>query len=151
MQRLLARLKQFKFVDRTFNLNVPTSKHPRIFSCPLSAGHFYHFEMIPDRCPSSGGHRQISAGALQFEVASRPSTRVGTLISRRQNYDRSPIFPFSTPGNRRHIHADLIIGCPAKRAKFSPVLTVVALDPQEIQSHPQGLRARHHPTTRIGR
>ena len=54
MQKLLDRgLQQFKFVDRTFNLNIAVSKTPaRIFPCAPPTGMFFHFEMIPDRLPA---------------------------------------------------------------------------------------------------
>ncbi|HEY4416650.1 MAG TPA: cobalamin-dependent protein, partial [Verrucomicrobiae bacterium] len=51
MQKLLDRgLKQFKFVDRTFNLNIATSKALlEFFLARHQPGMFFHFEMIPDR------------------------------------------------------------------------------------------------------
>ena len=54
MQKLLDRgLKQFKFVDRTFNLNIATSKAIlEFFLARHQPGNFYHFEMIPDRLPA---------------------------------------------------------------------------------------------------
>ena len=53
LQRLLDRgVKQFKFVDRTFNLNVSASrKILEFFLERYQPGHFFHFEMIPDRLP----------------------------------------------------------------------------------------------------
>ena len=72
LQDLLNRgAKQFKFVDRTFNLNVSSSKAILEFLLErYQPGHFYHFEMIPDRLPDA--LRDIIAkfppGALQFEV-----------------------------------------------------------------------------------
>jgi radical SAM superfamily enzyme YgiQ (UPF0313 family) len=72
LQRLLDRgVKQFKFVDRTFNLNVDFSKTIlEFFLERYQPGHFFHFEMIPDRLPEA--LREVIAkfppGALQFEV-----------------------------------------------------------------------------------
>ena len=72
MQKLLDRgVKQFKFVDRTFNLNIATSKALlEFFLARHQPGHFYHFEMIPDRLPAE--LREVIArfppGTLQFEV-----------------------------------------------------------------------------------
>jgi hypothetical protein len=86
MQRLLDRgVKQFKFVDRTFNLNVATSKAIlEFFLARYQPGHFFHFEMIPDRLPES--LREVIAkfppGALQFEVGVQTfNEEVGALIS----------------------------------------------------------------------
>ena len=91
LQQLLDRgLKQFKFVDRTFNLNVAVSRTILEFLLERSRpGHFFHFEMIPDRLPES--LREIIArfppGMLQFEVGIQTfNPEVGQLISRRQNY-----------------------------------------------------------------
>ena len=93
LQRLLDRgVKQFKFVDRTFNLNVNVSKAIlEFFLARHQPGHFFHFEMVPDRLPET--LREIiaafPAGALQFEVGVQTFNEdVGGLIKRRQNYDR---------------------------------------------------------------
>src|SRR5204862_3463089 len=53
LQRLLDRgVKQFKFVDRTFNLNIGVSKTIlQFFHERHRPGQFVHFEMIPDRLP----------------------------------------------------------------------------------------------------
>jgi len=127
MQKLLDRgLKQFKFVDRTFNLNVPTSKAIlEFFRARYQPGHFYHFEMIPDRLPAE--LRTVIAkfppGALQFEVGIQTfNPEVGMLISRRQNYDRlADNFHFLRRETGVHIHADLIIGLAGrKRCKVLP-------------------------------
>ena len=87
MQRLLNRgVKQFKFVDRTFNLNATTSKSIlEFFLERYQPGHFFHFEMIPDRLPEA--LREVIAkfpsGALQFEVGIQTfNETVGALISR---------------------------------------------------------------------
>src|SRR5882762_470909 len=53
MQSLLDRgVRQFKFVDRTFNLNLNFSKSIlQFFADRYTPGLFLHFEMIPDRLP----------------------------------------------------------------------------------------------------
>ena len=93
LQRLLDRgVKQFKFVDRTFNLNVDFSKAIlEFFLERRQPGHFFHFEMIPDRLPEA--LREVIAkfppGALQFEVGVQTfNQEVSTAIKRRQNYER---------------------------------------------------------------
>ncbi|HEY2329708.1 MAG TPA: DUF4080 domain-containing protein [Verrucomicrobiae bacterium] len=141
MQKLLDRgLKQFKFVDRTFNLNIPTSKAIlEFFLARHQPGHFYHFEMIPDRLPAE--LRAIIAkfppGALQFEVGIQTfNPEVGALISRRQNYERlADNFNFLRRETSVHIHADLIIGLPGETAESfgAGFDQLIALGPQEIQ------------------
>jgi len=141
MQRLLDRgLQQFKFVDRTFNLNVPTSKAIlEFFLARYKPGHFYHFEMIPDRLPAELRDiiAKFPAGALQFEVGIQTfNPEVGSLISRRQNYDRlADNFQFLRKETGVHIHADLIIGLPGETVdSFAAGFDrLIALGPQEIQ------------------
>ena len=141
MQRLMDRgLKQFKFVDRTFNLNLLTSKALlEFFLARYQPGMFFHFEMIPDRLPAE--LREVIAkfppGSLQFEVGIQTfNPEVGTLISRRQNYERmADNFNFLRNETSVHIHADLIIGLPGETLEsFATGFDrLIALGPQEIQ------------------
>jgi radical SAM superfamily enzyme YgiQ (UPF0313 family) len=141
IQKLLDRgLKQFKFVDRTFNLNVATSRTIlEFFLARHQPGHFYHFEMIPDRLPES--LREIIArfppGALQFEVGIQTfNEEVGALIKRRQNYEKlADNFRFLRQQTGVHIHADLIVGLPGETVEsFATGFDrLIALGPQEIQ------------------
>jgi radical SAM superfamily enzyme YgiQ (UPF0313 family) len=141
MQKLLDRgLKQFKFVDRTFNLNVPTSKAIlEFFLERYQPGHFYHFEMVPDRLPAELRTiiEKFPAGALQFEVGIQTfNPEVGALISRRQNYERmADNFNFLRTQTRVHIHADLIVGLPGETLEsFAAGFDrLIAMGPQEIQ------------------
>ena len=141
MQKLLDRgLKQFKFVDRTFNLNIATSKSLlEFFLARYQPGMFFHFEMIPDRLPSE--LREVIAkfppGSLQFEVGIQTfNPEVGSLISRRQNYERmADNFNFLRKETSVHIHADLIVGLPGETLEsFADGFDkLIALGPQEIQ------------------
>jgi radical SAM superfamily enzyme YgiQ (UPF0313 family) len=141
LQRLLDRgVKQFKFVDRTFNLNVTVSKAIlEFFLARYQPGHFFHFEMVPDRLPETL-RETIAAfppGALQFEVGVQTfNEEVGGLIKRRQNYERlEENFRFLRGNTGVHIHADLIIGLPGESVESfaSGFDRLVALGPQEIQ------------------
>jgi radical SAM superfamily enzyme YgiQ (UPF0313 family) len=141
LQRLLDRgVKQFKFVDRTFNLNVNVSKTIlEFFLARYRPGHFFHFEMIPDRLPES--LREIIAkfppGALQFEVGIQTfNKQVSAAIKRRQNYEKlADNFHFLRHETSVHIHADLIAGLPGETLEsFAAGFDrLVALGPQEIQ------------------
>jgi radical SAM superfamily enzyme YgiQ (UPF0313 family) len=141
MQRLMDRgLKQFKFVDRTFNLNIATSKALlEFFLARYQPGMFFHFEMIPDRLPAE--LRTIIAkfppGSLQFEVGIQTfNPEVGSLISRRQNYERlADNFNYLRRETSVHIHADLIVGLPGETLEsFAAGFDhLIALGPQEIQ------------------
>jgi radical SAM superfamily enzyme YgiQ (UPF0313 family) len=141
LQRLIERgVKQFKFVDRTFNLNLNVSKAIlEFFLARYQPVHFFHFEMVPDRLPESL-RETIAAfppGALQFEVGVQTfNAEVGGLIKRRQNYERlEENLRFLRSHTGVHIHADLIIGLPGETVEsFAAGFDrLIALGPQEIQ------------------
>jgi radical SAM superfamily enzyme YgiQ (UPF0313 family) len=141
MQKLLDRgVRQFKFVDRTFNLNVATSRAILEFFLERHRpGNFYHFEMIPDRLPEE--LREIIAkfppGTLQFEVGIQTfNPDVAERIRRRQNYERmEDNFRFLREQTGVHIHADLIAGLPGEDLEsFAAGFDrLIALRPHEIQ------------------
>ncbi|HEY3761815.1 MAG TPA: DUF4080 domain-containing protein [Verrucomicrobiae bacterium] len=141
MQKLLNRgVRQFKFVDRTFNLNLATSRAILEFFLERHRpGNFYHFEMIPDRLPDP--LREIiacfPAGSLQFEVGIQTfNPQVGQLISRKQNYDRlADNLRFLRNETSVHVHADLIVGLPGETVESfaSGFDQLVSMRPQEIQ------------------
>jgi radical SAM superfamily enzyme YgiQ (UPF0313 family) len=141
MQRLLDRgVRQFKFVDRTFNLNLKTSGAIlQFFLDRCTPGLFIHFEMVPDRLPDAlrGIIRQFPAGALQFEVGIQTfNPEVGRLISRRQDYDRlADNLRWLRAETGVHVHADLIVGLPGESLEsFAEGFDrLVALGLQEIQ------------------
>ncbi|MBP9202855.1 MAG: DUF4080 domain-containing protein [Kofleriaceae bacterium] len=141
LDRLIARgARQFKFVDRTFNL-APRTSHAILdfFLARQALGVFAHFEMIPDRFPD-GLRARIAGfrpGAIQLEVGVQTlDAEVAERVSRRLDVD-------ATAANLRwladhtgaHVHADLIIGLPGEDAAsfgrgFDQLL---AMGPHEIQ------------------
>jgi radical SAM superfamily enzyme YgiQ (UPF0313 family) len=141
LEGLLERgVRQFKFVDRTFNLNTNIGRTIlQFFLDRMQPGLFVHFEMIPDRLPEPLRIliRQFPLGSLQFEVGIQTfNPKVQALISRKQNNEK-------TEENLRwlraetgvHVHADLIVGLPGETiesvaASFD---RLAALWPQEIQ------------------
>lgn len=141
MQSLMDRgVQQFKFVDRTFNLNMRVSNAIlQFFLDRYQPGLFLHFEMIPDRLPDA--LRELIAkfpdGALQFEIGVQTfNDDVGELISRRQDNEKlAENFRFLSQQSGVHIHADLIIGLPGETLEsFAKGFDrLVALNPQEIQ------------------
>ena len=141
LQRLLDRgVKQFKFVDRTFNLNMDVSRAILEFCLErYRPAIFFHFEMIPDRLPESLREiiAQFPPGALQFEVGVQTfNEEVSQRISRRQNYRKlEDNFRFFRRETGVHIHADLIAGLPGETLEsFAAGFDrLVALGPQEIQ------------------
>jgi hypothetical protein len=141
MQGLLDRgARQFKFVDRTFNLNIEFSRSIlEFFLERYQPGLFVHFEMVPDRLPEPlrAVIRRFPQGALQFEVGVQTlNPRVEQLISRRQNQTRlEDNLRWLRDETAVHIHADLIVGLPGEDvASFGRGFDrLVTLRPHEIQ------------------
>jgi radical SAM superfamily enzyme YgiQ (UPF0313 family) len=134
----------FKFVDRTFNLNVKTSlKIMQFFLDKLEANPedpvYAHFELVPDHLPDAlkEGISKFPAGALQFEIGIQSfNPAVQALVSRKQDNQKAAdnIRWLSTQSNA-HLHVDLIAGLPGEdMASFARGFDqLVALGPDEIQ------------------
>ncbi len=141
IDQLLQRgVKQFKFVDRTFNLNATIGRTIlQFFLERYKPGLFVHFEMIPDRLPDALKEWIVKfpEGALQFEVGIQSfNPDVQSLISRRQNNDKTAEnLQWLRTATHVHIHADLIVGLPGESmASFAVGFDrLYALRPQEIQ------------------
>jgi len=125
MQRLYERgARNFKFVDRTFNLKVDDSARilqfflDRLGDEGSAASLFVHFEVIPDHLPER--LRQLIArfppGALQLEVGIQTfNIEVQQRISRRQDNEKSEAnLRWLLDHSNAHLHADLIFGLPGE-------------------------------------
>lgn len=132
--------RQFKFVDRTFNLHLPASQAIlQFFLDHWKEGLFLHFEMVPDRLPQEL-RRLISMfppGSLQFELGIQTfDEAVAQNISRRQNLERvEENLHFLRRETGVHLHADLIAGLPGEGMEsFGRGFDrLVRMGPQEIQ------------------
>lgn len=141
MDKLLARgARQFKFLDRTFNLDTRVSTQIlQFFLERWQAGMFVHVEMIPDRLPQDLREliARFPAGALQFEVGIQTfNEEVSNNISRSQNLARlEDNLRFLKQHTGVHVHADLIAGLPGENlASFAAGFDRLwRLGPQEIQ------------------
>lgn len=141
MNQLIERgAKQFKFVDRTFNLSPSTST--RILEFFLERMHhqlFLHFEMVPDRLPDELKVliEQFPHGALQFEVGVQTwNTQVAANVSRRQDYKKIvDNFAYLKEKTQVHTHADLIVGLPGETIDSFALGfdSLLACRPDEIQ------------------
>jgi len=132
--------KQFKFVDRTFNLKTDTSRRIlEFFLQRLDNNLFLHFELIPDRLPSTLQTLlpQFPEGSLQFEIGIQSfNPEVQQLISRRQDHDKTlENLRWLRQNTEAHIHADLIVGLPGEDLdSFGRGFDLLySLGPQEIQ------------------
>lgn len=131
---------QFKFVDRTFNLNIKVGRAIlEFFLERYRPGLFLHFEMIPDRLPDSLKDLivRFPAGALQFEVGIQTFNEdICELISRRQdNRVVEQNLTWLRASTGVHVHADLIVGLPGESIEsFAAGFDqLVRLAPHEIQ------------------
>lgn len=137
-------VRQFKFVDRTFNLKVDTSLAILdFFLAKLDAAPddppFVHFELIPDHLPDrlKGAIAKFPEGTLQFEIGIQTfDPEVQTRISRRQNDDKAAAnLQWLRMHSKAHLHVDLIAGLPGESVEsFACGFDrLVALAPHEIQ------------------
>jgi radical SAM superfamily enzyme YgiQ (UPF0313 family) len=132
--------RQFKFVDRTFNLSPKISTSIlKFFLERIHLGLFLHFEMVPDRLPDDLKDliNQFPEGALQFEVGIQTwNPAVAKNVSRRQDYSKIvENFKYLKSNSKVHTHADLIVGLPGETLEsFAKGFDAVAdCGPDEIQ------------------
>ncbi|HJV00653.1 MAG TPA: DUF4080 domain-containing protein [Burkholderiaceae bacterium] len=145
MEALHARgARLFKFVDRTFNLNIKTSLKIMQFFLDKLAAHpddpvYAHFELVPDHLPDAlkEGISKFPPGALQFEIGIQSfNPEVQTLVSRRQdNQKAADNIRWLTTQSHAHMHVDLIAGLPGEDvASFARGFNHLwSLQPHEIQ------------------
>ena len=149
MQGLYARgARNFKFVDRTFNLKIDASvrilqffldRLPAPGASDASGELFVHFEVIPDHLPER--LKQMIArfppGVLQFEVGVQSfNVEVQQRISRRQDNEKTEAnLRWLMAASHAHLHADLIFGLPGETLEsFAAGFDRLhALGPHEIQ------------------
>ncbi|NYE64039.1 radical SAM superfamily enzyme YgiQ (UPF0313 family) [Duganella sp. 1224] len=134
----------FKFVDRTFNLNIKTSLKIMQFFLDKLEAHpddpvYAHFELVPDHLPDAlkEGISKFPPGALQFEIGIQSfNPAVQTLVSRKQdNQKAADNIRWLTTQSHAHMHVDLIAGLPGETVEsFAEGFNKLwALQPHEIQ------------------
>ena len=132
--------RRFKFVDRTFNLDIKASvRILEFFLERLDDKLFVHFEVIPDHLPEQLKALIVKfpAGSLQFEVGIQTlNPEVQALISRKQDTARTEEnLRWLQQESHAHIHVDLIIGLPGEDVASIAYGfdRMIALKQQEIQ------------------
>ena len=141
LQKLIDRgARQFKFVDRTFNLSPTTSTQIlQFFLNQIDLGLFLHFEMVPDRLPDDLKEliKKFPKGSLQFEIGIQTwNPLVARNVSRRQNYEKiNENLRFLKQETGVHTHADLIVGLPGENwQSFADGFDALSsLEPDEVQ------------------
>ncbi|MCP5196220.1 MAG: DUF4080 domain-containing protein [Gammaproteobacteria bacterium] len=133
-------VRHFKFVDRTFNLNIKTSMQILDFFLErVDERLFLHFELIPDHLPSplKSQIARFPAGSLQFEIGIQTfNSAVQARISRKQNNQKAEEnLTWLRQHTGAYLHTDLIVGLPGEDlASFAAGFDrLIALDPHEIQ------------------
>lgn len=136
--------RQFKFVDRTFNLKVDTSLAildfflGKIASAPEDPP-FVHFELIPDHLPErlKEAILRFPKGTMQLEIGIQSfDPVVQARVSRRQkNEVAAANIAWLREHSGAHLHVDLIAGLPGENMQgFAAGFDrLVELAPHEIQ------------------
>jgi len=132
--------RNFKFVDRTFNLKIDSSlRILQFFLDRLTPDLFLHFEVVPDHLPDrlKAMIGRFPPGVLQFEVGIQTfDPAVQQRISRRQDNDKTCAnLDWLVNHSHAHLHTDLIFGLPGETlASFGEGFDrLYALRPHEIQ------------------
>ena len=110
--------RNFKFVDRTFNLNMKTANTILDFFLEKDEPYFAHFEVIPDHFPVSLREKikKFPHGALQLEIGIQTlNLDIANNISRQLKLDKiKENIKFLENETEAHIHLDLIVGLPGE-------------------------------------
>ena len=132
--------RNFKFIDRTFNLKINTTLAILNFFLERMDEHLYlHFELIPDHLPEKLKSilTQFPDHRLQFEIGIQTFNKeVQANISRRQKNQKSKDnVVWLRQNTTAHLHADLIFGLPGETlACFQKSFDqLYACNPHEIQ------------------
>ena len=132
--------RNFKFIDRTFNLKVSSSISILEFFLQRMTDDLYlHFEVVPDNLPDKlkAVIEKFPEHALQFEIGVQTfDEKIQALISRKQNNKKTcENLRWLKASTHAYIHADLIFGLPADTlSNFAKSFDqLVSLNPHEIQ------------------
>jgi len=132
--------RNFKFIDRTFNLKITTTLAILDFFLQRMDDELYlHFELIPDHLPEK--LKQVIAkfpqSRIQFEIGIQTFNKeVQANISRRQNNQKSKDnVVWLKQQTTAHLHTDLIFGLPGETLEsFEESFDqLYACKPHEIQ------------------
>ena len=141
MDELIERgARDFKFIDRTFNLNIEFSLAIiEFFLGHKTQGFTLHFEMVPDRLPEQlrAALQRFPPGVVQLEIGIQTfNPDVSKRIQRPQRIQRiTENLHFLRQHTEMYLHVDLIVGLPGESLEsfgegFDQLLS---FDPHEIQ------------------
>lgn len=133
-------VRNFKFIDRTFNLKITTSiAILEFFLERMSDDLYLHFEVVPDNLPDKlkSVLQKFPPNTLQFEIGIQTfDSEIQERISRKQNNDKSKDnICWLREHSGAHLHTDLIFGLPGDTLEnfANSFDQLIALNPHEIQ------------------
>ncbi len=110
--------RNFKFIDRTFNLNINTANSIIDFFLQKDESYTLHFEVIPDSFPKRLKERikLFPKGSLQLEIGIQTlNEEVLANINRKMDLQKvKENIKFLQNETNAHLHLDLIIGLPGE-------------------------------------
>ncbi len=111
-------VRNFKFIDRTFNLDIKMANTLLDFFLSKNAPFTTHFEVIPDHFPAELKERiqQFPPTSLQLEIGIQTLKKdIAKNIKRNLNIPKiKENLEFLEKETNAHIHLDLIIGLPGE-------------------------------------
>ena len=111
-------VRNFKFIDRTFNLSIENASSLLDFFLSKKEEYFVHFEVIPDQFPLELRKKiaQFPPAALQLEIGIQTlDPLISEGIHRRLNLPKiEENLAFLQNETQAHLHVDLIIGLPGE-------------------------------------
>jgi len=132
-------VRDFKFIDRTFNLNMKKANALIDFFLEKEEPFFLHFEFIPESFPRQLKERlkAFDKGSLQLEIGIQTlNETVAKKINRPLNIQKiEENLHFLSTQTNAHLHLDLIIGLPGESMEsFAKNLdTLMRLSQCEVQ------------------
>ena len=110
--------RNFKFIDRTFNLNMKTANRILDFFLQKEPPYFAHFEVIPDNFADSIKEKMklFPHGAIQLEIGIQTlNPEIANNISRPLKLEKiKKNIEFLENHTDVHMHLDLIVGLPGE-------------------------------------
>ncbi len=131
--------RDFKFIDRTFNINMRYATAILDFFLSKQPPYFAHFEVIPDHFPKALQEKlkAFPAASLQLEVGIQTlDFEVASRINRPLHVEKTRAnIAFLEQETPAHLHLDLIVGLPGESIKgFGRNLDALcAMSKSEIQ------------------
>jgi radical SAM superfamily enzyme YgiQ (UPF0313 family) len=111
-------VRSFKFIDRTFNLNIRFANRLLDFFLAKEPPYFAHFEVIPDHFPESLLERiaQFPPASLQLEIGIQTlNPAVAKNINRPLKIEKiKRNIAYLDKKTQAHMHLDLIVGLPGE-------------------------------------